>query len=88
MTELRKRLNPKHPVVGEGYRLLEDCEALRPGDQTACVSCLINPEADQLEWVGIGGWADAVKMQTPIGVLLGPNSDDADARERVFRRKK
>lgn len=82
---LRYMLNRGHPVVGEGYRLLTDGDRLQPGDQTACVSCLLRPAGDR--WVSVmPDWeADIGKT---VGDILGPDSPDADANERVFRRKK
>ncbi len=74
---LRNEINANHPVFGDGYRKLEDHETIEQGDQTACVSCLLSPEGDT--WVEI---PEIVGM-----TVLDSLADDADAEERVFRRK-
>jgi hypothetical protein len=81
---LRKQINPNHIVFGEGYRMLNDDDTLEEGDQTACISSLLSFNGDK--WVSvIPEWKDEIGKT--IGEILGPNSLDADAGERVFRRK-
>jgi hypothetical protein len=81
---LRHRLSPEHPVVGDGWRLLKDDDVLLEGDQTACVSMLTSLAPFE-RWKTIDeSFSDGIGK--PIGVYLD-NGTDADARERVFRRR-
>jgi hypothetical protein len=81
---LRKRINPNHPVFGEGYRMLNDDDTLEEGDETHTVSCLLSLNGGR--WVSvIPEWKEDIGKT--IGEILGPNSLDADSNERIFRRK-
>lgn len=80
----RKLISTTHPVFGEGYRALDDADTLQSGDQTACVSRLLSFRGDQ--WVTVDEtWKN--DLGKTVGQILGPGSPDADAGERVFRRK-
>ncbi len=80
---LRRKLSRKHPVIGEGYRLLQDDDVLEAGDQTARVSCLISYEGEP--WISVlPQWNDDFGKTIRAVCEDGP---DADGWERVFRRK-
>jgi hypothetical protein len=81
---LRDQINSRHPVFGDSCRKVKDREKLESTDETACVSCLLSLEGDV--WSKLD--ANDPWIGKTVGEVLGPNSDDADASERVFRRKK
>lgn len=85
MTELRRnqKISPRHPVFGEGYRMLDDDDVLQEGDQTACVSMLLGYDGDR--WVEV----TAEDFPNDLGKTIGwyrEESSDADRWDRVFRR--
>jgi hypothetical protein len=71
-------ISPTHPIFGTGYRKLADNETLMPGDQTACLSCLLSP-------TGTPGWVNADWADGKTTVLESLEND-ADALDRVYRR--
>jgi hypothetical protein len=80
---LRKKISPNHPiyqlVVSREpiYRRLDDWEILMPGDETACLSTLLNFTE---KWI-VCEWADGKTT------VLQSLEQDADAGDRVYRRK-
>jgi len=79
---LRDRLNPKHPVVGDDYRLMTGTELLVGTDETARVSCLLSLMGEA--WVPL-----ATAFPEAVGVTMNhavTSLGDMDANERVFRR--
>lgn len=82
---LRKRINPTHPIIGHGYRLLEDWERLALDDETACVTSLLSLQGDT--WRPVLSWVGNIYCNMTVGEILGPDSPDADKDERLFRRR-
>lgn len=81
MTEpLRLRISRSHPIVGEYYRLLDDHEYVQIGDETATVSTMLSLSGDS--W----GSVTENELGHTVGQLCGPNSEDADAHDRIYRR--
>ena len=81
--DLRTQLNPQHPVVGEGYRLLAGNETLTGSDSTARVSLLLSLDGE--------GWS-TLYATYPEAVgwtvdMVCTDLGDMDGRERVFRRR-
>lgn len=79
---LRDRLNPKHPVVGDDYRLMTETELLVGTDETARVSLLLSPMGEA--WTPL-----STAFPEAVGVTMGhavTSLGDMDASERVFRR--
>lgn len=82
---LRNDISPTHPVFGDDYVKLPDDAKLEPGDETACVSCLLSEDGD--EWVLVTDY----EFDGCIGKTVAFACDetgDADGDERVFRRKR
>ena len=87
---LREQLQGDHPVIGTGYRKLEDDDVVQAGDEAACVSTLLS--LDNTE-----GWHEIVPTdddeEQGLGVYIGrspgsiTDADEMDWAERVFRRK-
>lgn len=85
-SNLRDRISMSHPVIGDNYRLLQDHDTLQPGDQTACVSTIMQYQATHRDWVSVmPSWESDIGKR--IDEILNPNSQDADWTERLFRRK-
>jgi len=84
-TPLRNRICDRHPAITfDGrYRLLKDAERLRDTDETVCVSTLLSLAGDKWSSV-MPEWKDDIDKK--VAEILGPDSDDADAQERLFRR--
>ena len=71
-------INPEHPVIGEGYTLLNNNDILNLGDETNCISTLLSPNGNK--WIKINK-ENIGKSITDCLI------NDADARERIFRRR-
>lgn len=80
----RHKLSDRHPVIGDGWFLLDDNDVLQDGDQTAYVSELLSyrggfwANTDSEEWDGCRGKSVRYACE---------ESGDADGHERVFRRR-
>lgn len=66
-------------VLGRRWRLLEQHEEIREGDETERASLLMSVKHFE-DWRPVEGWA--------VGMTVaGALADDGDAGERVFRRR-
>lgn len=83
ISESRKRINPDHIVItGDYWRLLKDNEILTENAQTALVSQLLS--LDGAKWISVmPTWEQDIGKT--VGEILGENSPDIDATDRLFR---
>ena len=86
---LRHRISQNHLAITgtDGWwRLLGDDESLKAGDQTVCLSEILSLNGGQ--WRPVDReWADDIASGRIVGEILGPDSQDADRVERLFRRR-
>lgn len=81
-------ISPDHPAIGGyGYRLLCRADRLAADDETACTSLLLSKHPGPN-----GGWlpvqpAWSGDIGETIAKVVGPESDDVDRNERIFRRR-
>ena len=81
---VRHQLSKNHPVIGEGYRLLQDADLLEADDQTNCVSTLLSLERFQPWRLVMPEWKKDLGKSIKE---VCENTEDADGAERVFRRR-
>lgn len=80
LNSLRLQISRTHPIVGEGYRLLDDHERVQLADETATVSTMLSLAGDK--------WSPAIESEygLTVGELCGDKSPYMDCQERIFRR--
>ena len=81
--ELRKRIGRDHPIIGRGWRLLEDDEVIREGDETERVSLLLSLDAAQ-DWIPVERSPDWIGVSVRRACY---EIGDCDGTERLFRRR-
>lgn len=77
----RNRIAPNHAIFCRQI-MLYDTDILIEGDETACISTLLNFDSRFHE-----GWQKVTKEDFKLGKTIRENlEDDIDAQERIFRR--
>lgn len=89
---LRYKYQVLRDVINDcaGYRILEDDDLIRLGDETACGSILLcdrGYEKFVADWTEVDEEEFGADVGKTVEYLNDSASSDMDARERLFRRK-